>query len=243
MKYRYPFLFACAGFLFASSTVDAQNIQIMPFGDSMTAFGTSPESSYRYWLFVDLTNAGFFNFDFIGNQNGVAGGGAPANDWPEESYEGGADDDGIDTAGGLDIAQSDAASRSPDVVLLELGANDVFSGIPPSQSAANLESIVQAFATVNPNVVVVIATPPKFKPDPTLPKQEQNQERNALAKVDGVIGKVVSTERKAGVNITQVSLGGFSPKTDSSDGTHPNVKGEQFIAKQFFNGLKRAKVF
>jgi lysophospholipase L1-like esterase len=239
MKNRYPLL-AGASILLASFTVDAQNI--MPFGDSITAFGTSPESSYRYWLFVDLTNAGFQNFNFIGNQNGVAGGGAPANDWPDQNYEGGAADDGITSADGLGIAQSDAAGRSPDVVLLELGANDVFAGIPAVQTETNLEEIVQAFVSVNPGVVILIATPPKFQPDPGLPKQQQNQERSALAKADGVIGKVVSSQKKAGVRIMQVSLGGYNPRTDTSDGTHPNVKGEQYIAKQFFNALKKAKV-
>jgi lysophospholipase L1-like esterase len=213
MKNRCPALmFACASIALASSNVDAQNIQIMPFT----------------------------TFDFIGNQSGVANG-SPANFWPEQNYEGGGGGDGITTQDGIGIAQSDAAGRNPDVVLLELGANDVFAGIAPGQSETNLEEIVQAFAA-NPNVVILIATPTKFIPDPSLPKQQQNQERNALARVDGIIGKVVSVERKAGVNINQVSLGGYSAKTDTSDGTHPNIKGEQYIAKQFFLALKRAKV-
>ncbi len=217
-------------------------VNIMPFGDSITAFGSAPESSYRYWLYTDLINAGFTDFDFIGNQNGVQPAGGPANFWPDQNYEGGGGDDGITTADGVGLAQSDANS-GVDVVLLELGANDPDNNIPASQSEADLEMIIQAFAAQNPSVIVLISTPPKFQPSSNLPKREQNQANAGISKVDGVIGKVVSTEKKAGVNVIKVSLGGYNPRTDTSDGTHPNVKGEQYIAKQFFNALRKAKVF
>ncbi len=219
----------------------ANGVNIMPFGDSITAFGAAPQSSYRYWLYTDLVNAGFTDFIFSGNQSGAADG-TPANSWPDENYEGGGGDDGITTADGVGLAQS-AANPGVDVVLLELGANDPDNNIPASQSEANLEQIIQTFAAQNASVIILIATPPKFQPDPTLPKRDQSQARSGIAKVDGIIGKVVSTEKKAGVNVIKVSLGGYNPRTDTSDGTHPNVKGEQYIAKQFFNALKKAKVF
>ena len=226
----------------ASFIVGAQSVPvtIMPFGDSITAFGAAPESSYRYWLWQDLQNAGFTQVTFIGNQSGVAGGGGPANTDFDQSYEGGGDDDGIDTATGLNLAQSDAAGRTPGIVLLELGANDAFeSSVTPGETETNLEEIIQALAAGNASVIVLISTPPRFMPDPTLSKQEQNQERTHLAKIDGVIGKVVSAEKKAGVDVVKVSLGGYNPRTDTIDGTHPNVKGEQYIAKQFFTPLKK----
>lgn len=203
----------------------------MPFGDSITAFGASPQSSYRYWLYVDLINAGFTGFNFVGNQNGVADG-SPSNSWPDEQYEGGSGDDSITTADGVGLAQS-AASPSVDVVLLELGANDPANGITPAQSATNLEQIIQTFAIANPAVVVLVATPPR----------DANQPHGNIAREDAIIGKVVHTEKKAGVNVIQVSLAGYSPKADTSDGTHPNPKGEQYIAKQFFNAMKKAKIF
>jgi len=230
MKNRYLLvLMASACLSVASLTVDAQNI--MPFGDSITAFGAAPQSSYRYWLYADLTNAGFSGFNFVGNQNGVAGG-APANSWPLQHYEGGGGDDSITTADGVGLAQS-AVGYSPDVVLLELGANDPQNGITPGQSETNLEQIIQTFASANSGVIVLIATPPR----------DANQPHANIAREDAIIGKVVHTEKKAGVNVLLVSLAGYNPHNDTSDGTHPNVKGEQYIAKQFFNALKKAKVF
>lgn len=230
MKNRYlAVLVASACISLASLTVEAQNI--MPFGDSITAFGASPQSSYRYWLYVDLTNAGITGFNFVGNQNGVADG-TPANSWPDENYEGGGGDDSITTADGVGLASS-AASPSVNVVLLELGANDPANSIPPTQSETNLEQIIQTFASQNAGVIVLIATPPR----------DANQPHAGIAKEDAIIGKVVHAEKKAGVNVIQVSLAGYSPKADTSDGTHPNVKGEQYIAKQFFNAMKKAKIF
>ena len=233
MKNRYLAVLAASACIgLAVFSVDAQNI--MPFGDSITAFGSAPQSSYRYWLYVDLTNAGVDpnSFQFVGNQNGVAGGGAPANYWPQQHYEGYGGDDGITTADGVTIAQS-AASPSVNVVLLELGANDPGNNISPSQSETNLEEIIQTFAAQNPGVIIFVATPPR----------DANQPRAGIAKEDAITGKAVHAERKAGVDVVLVSLAGYNPRSDTSDGTHPNVKGEQYIAKQFFNAMRRAHVF
>jgi len=127
-----------------TSLAQANHVNIMPFGDSVTSRGSSPESSYRYWLWTDLQNAGFNNFDFIGQQNGVEGG-APANDWPDEEYEGG---DGMTSADALNMAPAAATfDGGPDIVLLDFGSNDISpAGIPLDQTINNLQQIIQTFA-------------------------------------------------------------------------------------------------
>ena len=102
----------------AAGFVRAQNnpITIMPMGDSVTARGDAPESSYRYWLWVDLTNAGF-NVQFVGQNSGVSDG-APANSWPDEAYEGGPlggipDGDGWTTSDGILDAPKACRPREP----------------------------------------------------------------------------------------------------------------------------------
>src|SRR5215472_13261727 len=104
----------------AAASVEAQNqtVNIMPMGDSVTARGGSPESSYRYWLYTYLTNAGF-NPYFVGRTSGKSGAsdGPPANLWPGDAYEGGSTTSGSlptadawTTATGVSDA-SGAASR------------------------------------------------------------------------------------------------------------------------------------
>ena len=50
---------ACLCLSIVSARAQNQTINIMAMGDSVTARGSTPESSFRYWLYVDLTNGGF----------------------------------------------------------------------------------------------------------------------------------------------------------------------------------------
>lgn len=134
-----------------------------------------------------------------------------------------------------------AAEIAPSIVLLELGANDasydyVNELYGPGTTETNLETIIQDFASDDPGVVILMATAPRYL---TTPGPTQNEANTDIAKVNNVIRKVAGVEKKAGVDVTVVSLGGFNPRTDAGDdGVHPNVKGEQYIAKQFYDALR-----
>jgi lysophospholipase L1-like esterase len=241
MKFqKFLMLMVGMGFWFAIGFARAQNstITIMPMGDSVTARGSFPESSYRYWLWVDLTNAGFTNIAFVGNQNGVSDG-APANSWPQENYEGGGpSDDAWTTADGINNAAS-AAGMGPQILLLDLGSNDIINGTPMAQIQTNLQTIVETFAADDPGVIIILAVPSGFPPDPSSPIQVQHQQKADQSRMGGVVSKVVSIERKAGTNISKVNLlGGYNIRTDTKDGTHPNIQGEQLLAKRYFNALR-----
>lgn len=209
----------------------------MPMGDSVTSRGSSPESSYRYWLWLDLTNAGF-NVQFVGHESGVSDG-TPANSWPEESYEGGNSSfDGWTTTNGVQDAAS-AASLSPQILLLDLGANDIIQGATLGEIQTNLETIIDTFAADDPGVIIVLAIPSGFAADPSSTRQVQHQQRADQSKMGGVVSRVVKTERKAGVAITAINLfSGYNIRRDTVDLTHPNVQGEQQIARKYFNKLR-----
>lgn len=247
MKYRYlALLVAAACISLASVTVDAQ--RIMPMGDSVTSRGDSPESSYRYWLYHDLTNAGY-QFDdtaggtltFVGNESGVSDG-APANPWPYEAYEGGNSSfDGWTTQNGVDDINS-ANSQSPDIVLLDLGANDYNDGAAPLKTnllevQANLETIINGFAAQNSSIVILLAVPTPW----VIPAGSGPGPHQFMNSLGSAVTKAAHDERQAGVDVVVVNLrGGFNPRVgaDTTDGSHPDVKGEQMIAKKFFNALR-----
>lgn len=227
----------------AARFAQAQNnpISIMPMGDSVTARGSFPESSYRYWLWLDLTNAGF-NVQFVGQNSGVSDG-APANSWPDEEYEGGPlggipDGDGWTTTDGI-LDAPNAASLTPQILLLDLGANDIIAGTSLDQIQTNLETIVDTFAANDPGVIVILAVPTGFAADPSSTRQVQRQQRADQSKMAGVVNRVVRTERKAGVDIEGVNLfSGYNVHKDTVDLTHPNIQGEQQIARKYFKKLR-----
>jgi acyl-CoA thioesterase-1 len=221
-------LLASVAVCLAASTVQAQ--KIMPFGDSVTANGSAPESSYRYWLWQKLQTAGFTGVTFIGANFGV-GDGSPANSDFDQSYEGG---DGWSSSDALGDAPA-AANRDggPDIVLLDFGSNDIIEGMSLTDTQSNLEQIIDDFAAVNPNVIILIAQPTPF----VTPVGSQRSQQSKLC---GIISKVAKAENQAGVRVIKVNLfGGFSARGDTKDGTHPNVRGEQKIANKFFKALKK----
>src|ERR1700693_878286 len=105
--------------LFAGGTpVMAKTPEILAFGDSLTAgFGLSPDESFHARLQAKLRAEGI------------------------EARVVNAGVSGDTTAGGL--ARLDwALADKPDLVILELGANDALRGIDPATVRANLEAII-----------------------------------------------------------------------------------------------------
>jgi acyl-CoA thioesterase-1 len=219
-------------FLVAGSLVGSAQVTIMPFGDSVTSRGGTPESSYRYWLWKDLTDAGF-SFDFIGNASGVSDG-PPANDWPDQEYEG---EEGLSAGAALSDYEADAVGRSPDVVLIDLGSNDFNPDLDVKsnldQVRNNLDAIIQGFIDARPDTIILLA-----KPTPWVTADKA--ERKFMSGLGGAVNKAAQDEKRNGAHVIVVNLhGGFSARKDTKDGTHPNVRGEQKIANKYFQALKR----
>jgi Lysophospholipase L1 and related esterases len=223
MKLQKMILTVAVGLFLVASPAIGQT-RILPFGDSVTS-SFSPNSSYRYWLWQQLINAGY-SVDFVGTQTGVTGG-APGNSEFDQNHEG---HPGWTTSDGLFAADSIISSTSPDVVLLDLGSNDVLEGIPPGDSTTNLITIIGKFHDANPNVVILVAQPTPFV----------GQNKRGMSKLRGAIKKAVKIEKKAGVKVRVVNLAGsFNPRKDTVDGTHPNENGEKKIAKRYYTALRK----
>lgn len=224
------------GFCLCAAPVIGQaqvnHVRIMPFGDSVTAFGSNPESSYRYWLWQSLQNAGFNNIEFIGNSSGVADG-SPANTDFDQNYEGGGNDwTSLTAAGDAD----NAGSLNPDIVLLDFGSNDFGEGWETANASAtrsNLDQTIETLRAHNANVIILLAKPTGWVTSDRAEKKFQSA-------LSGAVAKAAQDEKRAGANIILVNLhGGFNAQKDTKDGTHPNIRGEQKIANRYFAVLKK----
>jgi acyl-CoA thioesterase-1 len=73
---------------------------------------------------------------------------------------------GETTAGGAARIAAALTREHPEVVVLELGANDGLRGLPLQQTRANLEAMVRAAQTANAKVLVIgMRVPPNYGPD------------------------------------------------------------------------------
>lgn len=210
--------------LLGTVSVQAQT-RILPLGDSVTS-SFAPYSSFRYWLWQSLMEANY-DVTFVGTQYGVADGQPDKTDY-NQNHEG---HPGWTSSDGARYIDSIATATVPDIVLLDLGANDVQDDIAADQSETNLLFIIDHLRQVNPNVLILMA-----KPTPFL-----NQNRRGMSLLKGAIKRVAKIEKKQGTHIQLVNLaGGFNVRKDTFDGTHPNESGEQKIAKRYFAALKKA---
>jgi len=75
---------------------------------------------------------------------------------------------GETTAGGAARIADEIARNHPDVVVIELGANDGLRGLPLEQTRAHLESMIAAARAANAKVLLIgMRLPPNYGPDYT----------------------------------------------------------------------------
>jgi lysophospholipase L1-like esterase len=209
--------------LLSSSPIFAQ-ARILPLGDSVTS-SFAPSSSYRYWLWHRLENSGY-HVDFVGTQWGVANG-APLKTDFDQNHEG---HPGWTTQDGAFYIGSIAPATVPDIVLLDLSANDIDAGIYYKDSATNLMTIIETLRSVNPRVVVLLAQPTPYV----------GQNKRAMSLLRYAIKRVAAIEKRKGARVVIVNLAAsFSPRKDTVDGTHPDESGEKKIASRYYSTLRK----
>lgn len=199
----------------------ARPVKVMPLGDSITQ-APGATASYRYWLWKDLNNAGY-TVDFVGS--GLAGYTGDPLYWDfDQNHEGHAS---YTTASMLVNLWGWANSARPDVVLLHLGSNDVFAGVPNGTIINNLSQIIDILRSVNPNVTVLMAQ--------LIPDVDHAAAINSLNTQIGALAGSKNTASSRVVAVDQYS--GFNASTDTIDGIHPNESGEKKMASRWYSAL------
>jgi len=184
------------GVTLVSAGVNAQTapIKLAILGDSLTAgFGVHPEEAIPVRLEAALKAAGR---DVTVSNQGVSG----------------------DTsAGGLDRVDWMLGDR-PDIVLVELGANDALRGTDPATTEKNLAAIIEKLKAANVTVWLAgMLAPRNLGPD-------------YVAAFDGMYKKLAD---KYQVPLYPFILEGVAQDAalNQADGLHPNPKGVEVIVK------------
>ncbi len=132
---------------------------------------------------------------------------------------------GETTAGGLTRLPAALATHKPDVVILELGANDGLRGLSPQLMEKNLESMVDASQKAGARVLLVgMRMPPNYGPDYTRRYEE------AFA----------GLARRRKLAFVPFLMEGFADKPElfQQDGIHPAPQAQGIMLDTVFKSLK-----
>lgn len=184
----------------ATTSVSSPTIQVLAIGDSLTAgYGLGPGEG-----FVDQLNAwldGNLEADVKVVNAGVSGdtssGGASRLAWTLAGIEGG----------------------KPDLVLLELGANDGLRGIDPTLTRENLDRMMETLSSAGiPVLIAGMMAPPNLGPD-------------YAASFNTIYPELAA---KYGAALYPFFLDGVAadPDLNQADGIHPTAEGVAIIVSK-----------
>lgn len=192
--------------------------RILAVGDSITA-GSKTFSNYRYPLLQKLDAAGYV-VEYVGTLKSNS----PAGLLAHEGYGG-------KNAEFLATVVPDHFRQHPaDIVLIHAGHNHRFDEKPVPGIVAAIESMITAFRSANPRVIVLVA---QVIPSGKLPKYAYIPALNdAIAEM---VKRMHTTEQPVLV-VNQAE--GFDPETDTvADKVHPNDSGAEKMASRWFEAL------
>jgi acyl-CoA thioesterase I len=185
----------CGGIVSGSSPAAAQAARILAFGDSLIAgFGLPADQSFPAQLEKRLRADGIDVHVVDAGRSGDT------------------------TAGGLARLDWSLADK-PDLVILELGANDMLRGIPPSLVRANLDKMIGKIKASGAKLLLV-----GMRASPNWGEKYQKE-------FDRLYPELARTH---GVALYPFFLDGVAmdPELNQPDGIHPNRRGVALIVER-----------
>jgi acyl-CoA thioesterase-1 len=179
-------------------------ITILALGDSLTAgYGLSRKEAYPALIAEKMRSANY-EFEVIN-----AG-------WSGDT-----------TAGGLRRLLPLLRGKKIDVLILALGINDAFRGVPLDQVRANLQAIIDRTRARHPNVSILIA-------GMQLPLASSDGYVRAFGEMFGALAE---RNRTALIPYLLEGVGG-NPELNQPDRVHPNAAGQRVLAENVWRVLE-----
>lgn len=200
--FTYTLTFLIIFFMNISIADSKETKNITAFGDSLTAgYGLPINNSYPYLLEKKLNSLGYkYNVINAGLSGDTSEGGLSRISWVLKS--------------------------KPDIVILELGANDAMRAISPEITKNNLSKIIETLQKSKIEILLCGMKAPR------------NLGKNYYEKFDSIYPNLA---KKYKLKLIPFFLEGVALKKDLNieDGIHPNIKGYQIVIdKNIFPNLK-----
>ena len=231
---------------FMITVCDKQTTNILCLGNSITN-GVDRFNSYRRPLWQMLHN-GNYNFDFIGSWSKHHMGTEVPNpdfDMDNEGHSGWRFDnlfnppDWDSTRGNLTAWLN---TYSPDIVLLELGTNDVFQCRKIKDMLKDLSATIDLLRKKNNTVKIFVAQIPPLGAQWADKKLCGNDTSYSRVIIDlnkniASFSEVHSTAQSPVIAVDQFT--GVDTAKDMFDDIHPNEKGEKIMAERWFGAIEK----
>lgn len=176
--------------------------KIVAFGDSLTAgFGLTEKESYPYLLQEKLKRDGY-SYEVV--NAGVSG----------------------DTSlGGLERIDWVLGMENVEILILELGANDLLRGVPVKQMKDNLDKIIRKAKAKNVKVLLCGMLAP-----PSVGADYQRDYTNAFPDL--------ASEHEVEFLPFILENVALNKKLNQADGIHPNAEGARIMTENVYKELK-----
>lgn len=233
MKYLTFMIISC----FSMSMTQQKPVYILPVGDSITQGGKRDKQEYTYRLPLQqvLYNNGV-NYDFIGSrQQGLHEDAT----WPDvaegvpfdpdhEGYYGNKTRNVVDKV----LKAFPTYQQMPDLVLIHLGTNDQKEGSYYENVGRPLREFIQFLREKNPAVVVLLGHL----------NFEDGKAAVGIRKVVEQVALDLHTSKSPVVTVDHYRNFIANPDevyTDTFDWAHPNLKGQEKMARKWFEVMQR----
>lgn len=207
----------------------------MIIGDSISA----GPGCYKKYLDQNLADAGITSYQFVGEYDDDCGGGVRHSavsctttwNFLESSFS-------VSNCFGEQVFKGVSElmpAHNPDMVMMQLGVNDVWGGSTPVQTVLNnYSALIEQMRNHNPQIVVVVAQIHKIITDNCT---NQNAYQNAENLVNAVPAWA-ETVTTADSPVFVADLWTNSDANDATDCVHPNDVGAQKMGENWFQAIK-----
>ncbi len=220
-----------------------QKLRVMPLGDSITdGFTGQPDGGYRLTLWNLLKENGYTdNIDFVG-PNGLDSTVWDSNgsDMNHAGYSGYAIADIPNQRSGIYNFSEWLMQEYPaDVVLLQIGTNDILSSALDGMDK-RLELLIDTILTYIPeDGLLYVSTVPYMDADVTNYTDAYTVEEmdKAVDDYNTQIREIVSRKQAEGKPIAQADINSVLTKADLLDGVHPSAAGYEKMGNYWYGKL------
>ena len=216
--------------VFVSSIITSAygQTKIMPLGDSITkgVTGSNPVGGYRDDLQTLLTNA-LIGWDFVGNEMDGS--------FPDPDHQGVNGLTAEDMVPQIDgwLALLATAGKTPDIVVLHIGTNDISADRNGSEIITDIGTIIDKIVAVNSSVKIILST--------LVPRLDGKDP--ATTTLNTAIVSLASQKAGIGISIiladpnAVIKANPNWPTDHMFDLLHPNDSGYAILAQIYFNAI------